>query len=57
MKCKYFDEFRIDRQPPAVATHDTPGFLTLQKKRQGKNILSPDEKERLEQLRSLGYIK
>lgn len=50
------DEFRLDLLPPAVATHDTPGFLARQKKRKKKNIINPDEKERLEQLRSLGYI-
>jgi predicted AlkP superfamily pyrophosphatase or phosphodiesterase len=50
------DEFPIDIQPPPVPTHDTPEFLTNQKKRKKQKFISPEEKERLEQLRSLGYI-
>lgn len=47
------DEFQIDRQPPAVTTHDTPEFLAGRGKRVRRH---PGEQERLDQLRSLGYI-
>ncbi len=46
-------EMRIAEQPPAIATHDTAEFLAAQ---QGERPRSPGEAERLEQLRSLGYI-
>ena len=46
-------EIRIAEQPPAVPTHDTPEFLAS---RQGERPRSPGEAERLEQLKSLGYI-
>ncbi len=47
------DEFRIDRQSAAIDTHDTSEFLA---RRGIKALPHPGEKERLEQLRSLGYI-
>jgi hypothetical protein len=47
------DAFRSGGQPPAVATHDDPDFLAGR----GKTAaVSPGEDERLEQLRSLGYL-
>lgn len=48
--------FHIDRQPPAVASHDTAGFFSLQKKRKRGYAPDQDVTERLEQLRSLGYL-
>ena len=47
------DEFQIDRQSAAIYTHDTSEFLS---RRGIKALPHPGEKERLEQLRSLGYI-
>ena len=47
------DEFRIDRQSAAIDTHDTTEFLA---RRGIKALPHPGEKERLKQLRSLGYI-
>ncbi|MHC4695760.1 MAG: alkaline phosphatase family protein [Planctomycetota bacterium] len=47
------DEFQIDRQPARVATHDTAEWLA---RREGRVLPHPGEQERLEQLRSLGYI-
>lgn len=45
----------LDRNPPrTVASHDTEAWLAAQKSRQVEAV---DEAERLEQLRSLGYIR
>jgi hypothetical protein len=41
-------------QPPAVATHDTPEFLAA--RAGGPAPRDPGERERVEQLRSLGYL-
>jgi predicted AlkP superfamily phosphohydrolase/phosphomutase len=46
-------EFNISHQPPAIATHDTPEFISL---RRPIVLSGPDDDERMEQLRSLGYI-
>ena len=47
------DEFQINLQTAAVDTHDTSEFFA---RRRIKALPHPGEKERLEQLRSLGYI-
>jgi arylsulfatase A-like enzyme len=53
MKKVFPGDFFVESQPKAITTHDTAEFLA----RRPKNILSPPgEKERLDQLRSLGYI-
>jgi predicted AlkP superfamily phosphohydrolase/phosphomutase len=53
MKKIFNNNFLADLKHDAIVTHDTDEFFT----RRPKNILPhPGEKERLEQLRSLGYI-
>jgi hypothetical protein len=53
MRQLFLDDFFIDIQLDVIASHDTQEFLD----RRPKNVLSPPGKlERLEQLRSLGYI-
>jgi predicted AlkP superfamily phosphohydrolase/phosphomutase len=53
----FHDRFRIDRQPPAVPTHDTDYFMEIQARRKNEEYFKRlNEKERLQQLRSLGYI-
>ncbi|MDY7110430.1 MAG: alkaline phosphatase family protein [Planctomycetota bacterium] len=47
------DEFHIDRQPRMMATHDTEEFFANQ---QRETPIVPGDQERLDQLRSLGYI-
>jgi hypothetical protein len=47
------DDFQIDRQPRAVKTHDTKDFLASRSKRP---VPQPGQRERLDQLRSLGYL-
>ena len=51
------DDFRSKLQITKVATHDTDEFLRNQEKRKKGYSFSPNEKKRLEQLKSLGYIK
>lgn len=53
----FSDEFRLYSQPDAIATHDTAEFLVTQKRKKKEASSHPNEKKRLEQLRSLGYIK
>lgn len=49
----FLDEVAINRQPRPVATHDTPEFLAGR----GQPVPQhPGERERIEQLRSLGYL-
>ena len=53
LKHIFRDEFRIEQQPPAVRSHDTSGFLA------SRSVTAephPAEAERLQQLRSLGYV-
>ena len=51
------DEVRMAPQPPAVATHDTPEFRAARGARALPRRRDPSEQERLEQLRSLGYLE
>jgi predicted AlkP superfamily pyrophosphatase or phosphodiesterase len=53
IKSTFDDDFPFEDQPKPVLTHDTPAFLA----NRGKNVpVDPSQEERLEQLRSLGYI-
>jgi hypothetical protein len=47
------EDFQIERQPAAVASHDTADFLAGRERSQLPDSV---EQERLEQLRDLGYI-
>ena len=53
MRNMFGDDFFIESQPAAIATHDTAEYLAS---RFEKALSPPGEQERLEQLRSLGYI-
>ena len=46
-------DFQVERQPPAIATHDTAEFVA---NRPTISETRVDEGERLQQLRSLGYL-
>lgn len=49
----FHDEFQINLQPRTIATHDTAEFFAYRGK---KSLPHPNEKERIRQLHSLGYI-
>jgi hypothetical protein len=49
----FSDDVQTASQPPPVPTHDTAEFLA---RRDREAPPHPDEQERLDQLRSLGYI-
>lgn len=53
IKKMFRDDFFVDFQLDAIITHDTAEFLASRPK---DVLFPPGEKERLEQLRSLGYI-
>jgi predicted AlkP superfamily pyrophosphatase or phosphodiesterase len=49
----FSDDFNIGHQPQTITTHDTPEFLSL---RHPMVLSGPDDDERMEQLKNLGYI-